>query len=184
MAAADDGRLSIMAASLAASPAVAAPAWADQRAIERVLVDEAGLLDERRFEDWRDLFAEDGHYWVPLRPGQESPDGESSLFYDDRKIMATRFERLRHPNIHSQTPPHRTCRLIGNVVIRGVDAERGECRATSTLIMTDYRLRVQRVFSGHVSHDLRRERDALKIVLKKVELINCDDVFELIAAPL
>ena len=55
------------------------------------------MLDERRFEEWRDLFAEDGHYWVPLKPGQESPMGECSLFYDDRTIMATRFERLRHP---------------------------------------------------------------------------------------
>ena len=161
----------------------AAPEWADQRTIERFIIDEAALLDERRFEDWRELFAEDGHYWVPLRPDQASPDGESSLFYDDRKIMATRLERLRHPNIHSQTPPHRTCRVIGNVVVRHVDHERGEVHATSNLIMTDYRLHVQRVFSGRVSHHLRRAGEHVRIVLKKVELINCDDTFELIAVP-
>ncbi len=159
------------------------PAWADERAIERFLIREVGLLDERRFEDWRDLFTEDGHYWVPLRWGQDSPDGESSLFYDDRKIMATRFERLRHPNIHSQSPAHRTCRIVGNVVIERIDAALGEVHVASNMIMTDYRQRVSRVFSGRVHHLLRRNGDDFKIVLKKVELTNCDDVFELIAVP-
>jgi benzoate/toluate 1,2-dioxygenase beta subunit len=156
----------------------------DQRAVEQFLVHEARLLDERRFEEWRDLFAEDGHYWVPLKPDQASPDGEASLFYDDKGIMQTRFERLRHPNIHSQSPPHRTCHIVGNVVVESVDAARGECSVTSNVIMTDYRMRVQRLFSGRVRHRLRGEADGYKIVLKRVDLINCDDVFELIAVPI
>lgn len=164
------------------TPAMRMP-LADERAIERFLIAEVALLDERRFEDWRELFAEDGHYWVPLRPGQLSPDGESSLFYDDRKIMATRFERLRHPNIHAQTPPHRTCHIVGNVVVERVDETAGECWVTSNMIMTDYRQRVSRVFSGRVRHHLRRDGDGWKIVLKRVDLINCDDVLELVAVP-
>ncbi len=155
----------------------------ERSAVEAFIVNEARLLDERMFEDWRDLFAEDGRYWVPMRPNQKSPDGESSLFYDDRSIMATRFERLRHPNIQSQNPPHRTCRVVGNVVIESLDAGKGECVAGSNLIMTDYRQHVQRLFSGRVHHHLRREGDGFRIVLKKVDLINCDDVFELIAVP-
>jgi benzoate/toluate 1,2-dioxygenase beta subunit len=89
----------------------------DRSAVEAFLIHEAALLDDREFEQWRDLFDEDGYYWVPLRPDQKSPEGESSLFYDDRKVMQTRIERLRHPRIHSQTPPHRTCHLIGNVAV-------------------------------------------------------------------
>jgi ethylbenzene dioxygenase beta subunit len=156
----------------------------DRRAIEDFLIHEVSLLDKRRFEEWRDLFADDGHYWVPLKPGQENPMGESSLFYDDRTIMATRFERLRHPNIHAQTPPHRTCHIVGNVVVENVDTARGEVTVSSTMIMTDFRLREQRVFSGYVTHRLRRTGSDYQIVLKRVDLINCDDVFELIAVPL
>lgn len=156
----------------------------DRRAIEDFLIHEVRLLDERRFEDWRDLFAEDGYYWVPLRPDQTSPDGEASLFCDDRKIMQTRFERLRHPRIHSQTPPHRTCHVIGNFVVDAIDHERGECTIRSTMIMADYRARVQRVFAGAVQHRLRRVGASYLIVLKRVDLINCDDALELIAAPL
>jgi benzoate/toluate 1,2-dioxygenase beta subunit len=158
--------------------------WGDQRSVEKFLIDEVRLLDERRFEEWRDLFTDDGHYWVPLKPDQQSADGETSLFYDDRGIMATRFERLRHPNIHSQTPPHRTCHIIGNVLVENLDAAGGECTVSSNMMMTDYRVGTQRLFSGRVIHRLRRSGSGYKIVLKRVDLINCDDVFELIAAPL
>jgi 3-phenylpropionate/cinnamic acid dioxygenase small subunit len=160
----------------------AASQLGDRREIEDFLVHEAALLDERRFEEWRDLFAEDGRYWVPLRPGQDNPD-ECSLFFDDRSTMQTRFERLRHPNIHSQNPPHRTCHIVGNVVVDSIDAGCGEIVVKSNMIMTDYRLHVQRVFSGRVLHRLRRAGSGYKIVQKRVDLINCDDVFELIAVP-
>jgi ethylbenzene dioxygenase subunit beta len=155
----------------------------DLRTIERFLIHEVQLLDERRFEEWRDLFAEDGVYWVPLEPDQASPDGRASLFYDDKRMMDIRFERLRHPNIHSQSPPHRTCHVIGNVVVETIDEKLRECSVISNMIMTDYRMRNQRLFSGRVQHRLRQEDESYKIVLKRVDLINCDDVFELIAVP-
>jgi benzoate/toluate 1,2-dioxygenase beta subunit len=161
----------------------AAAGLADLRKIEAFLIHEVRLLDDREFEAWRDLFTDDGHYWVPLRRGQKSPDGEASLFYDDRTIMATRFERLRHPNIHAQNPPHRTCHIVGNVTVESVDEASGECMVASNMIMTDYRQRVSRTFSGRVHHRLRRDGDSFKIVLKKVDLINCDDAFEVIAVP-
>lgn len=156
----------------------------DRRAIVDFLTHEALLLDERRFEEWRDLFADDGHYWVPLKPGQASPVREPSLFYNDKAAMEVRFERLRHPNIHSQTPPHRTCRIIGNVSVQIADAERCECVVTSNVMMVGYWIQTQRMFAGRVKHHLRQEGASFKIVLKRVDLINCDAVFELIAVPI
>ena len=35
------------------------------REVEQFLFHEVGLLDDRRFEDWTDLFTEDGYYWAP-----------------------------------------------------------------------------------------------------------------------
>jgi 3-phenylpropionate/cinnamic acid dioxygenase small subunit len=156
----------------------------DRSAIEAFLVYEAALLDDRKFEEWRELFDENGYYWVPLRPDQQSPDDEASLFYDTREVMQTRFERLRHPRIHSQTPPHRTCHLVGNVAVVETDAAAGQCTVRSSLLMADYRLRVQRIFAGKVQHRLRPEGGSYRIVWKRVDLINCDDSFELIAAPI
>ena len=149
--------------------------------VEEFLIHEAALLDDRRFEEWRDLFDEDGYYWVPLRPDQASPETESSIFYDNRQVMQTRIERLRHPRIHSQTPPHRTCHLIGNVAITAVEGS--ECTVRSSLMMADYRLRVQRNFAARVTHRLRAGSNGFRIAWKRVDLINCDDAFELIAVP-
>jgi len=155
----------------------------DRTEVETFLVDEADLLDKRRFEEWHNLFDEDGYYWAPLRPGQESPEDEVSIFYDDRDAMATRIARLRHPRIHSQSPPTRTCRIVANVRIETVDAEERICIAASKLIMADYRQGEQRVFAASVRHKLRRKENDYLIAWKKVELINCDDVFDLIAVP-
>jgi len=170
---------------MAETTAPDATAAFDRAEIEAFLTREADLLDERRFAEWRDLFDEDGYYWVPLRPGQESPDDEVSLFYDDRKTMETRFARLAHPRIHAQSPPTRTCRIVGNFRIEeiGPDAEPGSCIVASKLILVDYRQGEQRLFAGRVHHKLRRAAGGFRIAWKKVELINCDDVFGVIAIP-
>lgn len=155
----------------------------DAREAERFLFHEAKLLDERRFRDWMGLFAEDGTYWVPAVPGQESPFDQASLFYDDRELMQTRIARLEHPRIHVQTPPSRTAHLIGNVVVENSSTP-GEYLVTSTVIMVEYRNEKQRVFAGRQHHRLRREAPGLKILQKRVDLINCDAAFEAMAVPI
>jgi benzoate/toluate 1,2-dioxygenase beta subunit len=156
---------------------------ADRSAIEAFLINEATLLDDRRFEEWRDLFDDDGYYWVPLKPEHVDPGAQAALFYDDREIMQTRINRLRHPFIHAQTPPHRTCHLVGNVTVTDVDVASGECTVRSALIMSDHRVHTQRIFSAHVRHRLRLVDSTYRIAWKRVDLINCDDAHELIAVP-
>ena len=156
----------------------------DRGEIEEFLIHEARLLDERRFRDWMGLFSDDGTYWVPAVPDQESPFDRASLFYDDHDLMRTRIERLEHPRIHVQTPPSRTAHLIGNVLIESVDEAKRECVVRSTVIMVEYRDEQQRIFAGRQHHRLRREGDALRIVQKRVDLINCDSAFEAMAVPI
>jgi 3-phenylpropionate/cinnamic acid dioxygenase small subunit len=161
-----------------------AAAGVDRAAFEGFLIQEASLLDERRFRDWMALFAEDGTYWVPAVPDQKSPFDEASLFYDDRELMKTRIERLEHPRIHVQTPPSRTAHVVGNVVIEAADAAKGEYVVGSTFIMVEYRDDAQRLFAGRQHHRLRRYGDTFRIVQKRVDLINCDGAFEAMAVPI
>lgn len=163
---------------------LALAAGIDRGPFEDFLVDEARLLDERRFRDWMALFAEDGTYWVPAVTDQKSPFDQASLFYDDRELMRTRIERLEHPRIHVQTPPSRTAHLIGNVVIEQTDAGTGEFVIGSTVIMAEYRDDVQRLFAGRQRHRLRRYGETFRIVQKRVDLINCDAAFEAMAVPI
>ena len=156
----------------------------DRAPFELFLFHEAKLLDERRFRDWMALFAEDGTYWVPAVPNQDSPFNQASLFYDDRDLMRTRVERLEHPRIHVQTPPSRTAHLVGNVVVEEADAAKGEYLVGSTVIMAEFRDDTQRVFAGRQHHRLRRDGDSFRIVQKRVDLINCDGAFEAMAVPI
>ena len=156
----------------------------DHRKIELFLIHEARLLDARRFDDWMELFTEDGIYWVPARPGQESPDDESSLFYDDRRLMKTRIARLTHPGMHSQNPPSRCCHLVSNVLVEPAVGGEAEILVTSNAIMVEYRRDDQRIFAGKNTHKLAPSGATFQIASKKVELINCDAAFAGLAVPI
>lgn len=156
----------------------------DRAEVEAFLMYEARLLDDRLFYDWMALFADDGYYWVPARPDQQDPHNQASLFFDDRELMKTRIDRLHHPRIHSQNPPSRTSRVVTNLTVEEADAPAGECLIGSNFNMVEYRQNRQRVFAGRYLHRLRREGDGFRIAWKKVELINCDDIFETLAVPI
>jgi 3-phenylpropionate/cinnamic acid dioxygenase small subunit len=152
-------------------------------AIEAFIHHEVRLLDERRFEEWMELFAEDGFYWAPTEPGQKDPSRTVSLFYDDRNAMKARFARLNHPRIHVQTPPSRTRHLVSGVAIEQGD-EPGEYLVSSNFIMLEYRPGYeQRLYGGQFLHRLRETNGDLRILMKRAELINCDASFSAMAIP-
>jgi len=156
----------------------------DREQFEIFLIHEARLLDERKFEDWMDLFTEKGIYWVPSTTGQPDPYNEASLFFDDRELMKTRIERLRHPRIHIQTPPSRTNHMISNVIVEEAEQEKDTYLISSSMLMGEYRLDVQRFFIGRQFHRLTRKGNSFQISLKRVNLINCDTAFEAMAVPI
>ena len=156
----------------------------DRETLAVFLIREARLLDERRFREWMELFTDDGIYWVPSQPGQESPLNHASLFYDDRQLMKTRVDRLEHPLIHVQTPPSQTVHLVGNVLMEAVDETAGEYAVGSSVVMVEHRLDRQRIFAGRQTHRLRRVGQDLRIAHKRVDLVNCDSAFEAIAVPI
>ena len=152
--------------------------------LEEFVVNEARLLDERRFEEWESLFTADGIYWVPATPNQESPRNHVALFYDNRLSMRERVMRLRHPEIHAQTPPSRTCHLVTNVRLESVDGDANEYVVFSNVMMLEYRPGwEQQTYGGHNLHTLCREKGKLKIKQKRVNLINCDAVMPAISVP-
>jgi 3-phenylpropionate/cinnamic acid dioxygenase small subunit len=151
---------------------------------ELFLIHEVHLLDERRFRDWMNLFTDDGTYWVPAVPNQESPFNQASLFYDDRQLMKTRIERLEHPLIHAQTPPSQTVHLVSNVTIESQNESKGEVLIASNVLMVEYRQDNQRLFAGRQLHRLRRDGGGWRIVSKRVDLANCQAAFEAIAVPI
>lgn len=142
------------------------------RTVEEFIYSEARLLDEREFEAWMALFADDGIYWIPATPGQEDPLGEVSIAYEDRQLIDVRVRRLRHPENYADQPPARTRRVIGNVMLE--DGEDGTIVARSNFTLVEIQNDEQRMFAGEYVHTLRRKGDGFEIVQKRVNLLNCD----------
>src|SRR3954469_23727785 len=83
--------------------------------VQALLYREARLLDERRFDEWLELFTEDAHYWLPIEGGGGA--GGPSLISDTRAAMEERVFRLTRTLAHAQNPPSRTQHDVTNVEV-------------------------------------------------------------------
>lgn len=157
-------------------------ATADLRPYEAFLVHEARLLDEGYFDDWLALFTDDARYWVPIAPGQADPFETISLMYDDRRLLETRVRRLSDPRIYSQEPRSRTSRTVVNLALEPESGEPG-LTLRSKFVLVEYRREDQRLFAGTYTHRLVGEGAAMRIAMKKVELVNCDAPLDGLVVP-
>jgi 3-phenylpropionate/cinnamic acid dioxygenase small subunit len=153
-------------------PAPASSALDTWWRVSHFLALEAALLDERRFDEWLDLYTEDAVYWVPIRPDQPSPTRDVSINYDDRARLRERVGRLSSEFAHAQNPPSRTCHVVGNVRVGERTAD--GIAVTSTFVVTEVRRGVQTVYSGFVEHELVERGDTFGIRQKRVRLLNSD----------
>lgn len=155
------------------------------RAVEAFLYREARLLDAGAFEDWRGLFAEDGLYWIPSEPGQSDPKTTVSILREDKAMLAMRVRRLGHPRAYILEPRPRTVHAVNNVeIVEPADADR-LCRVASALTVHEYRTGDRAVRAARCEHRLRPAGDSFHIVLKRVDLIDCDAVHDtVISIPL
>ncbi len=143
---------------------------------EDILYIEARLLDERRYDDWLGMLAEDVTYWMPSNGDGIDPNREIALVYDDLAKMRNRIGRLATGVAHAQSPPSKTRRLVSNVQL---DATEGNAAIVfSAFILYELRRGKERVFAGRCEYHLRREDDRWKIAAKKVVLVNNDEVID------
>ena len=148
--------------------------------VERFLLQEARLLDERRFSAWLELFADDGVYWLPTRPDQASPQEALSLIYEPRALLAVRVARLERPDMHVQSPPSRTVHHVSAIE---VDSDGADVIARSALIVGEWRAGESRWFAARVLHRLRRTPPGLRIALKRVDLADSEAPHRALAVP-
>lgn len=148
---------------------------------------EAGLLDDRRYDDWLALYTEDCRYWVPVSPDMASPREGPSHFHDDRQVMMVRTHRLANPRTFGAEPSPRTVHIVSGVQVERDDGD--TLVVASSQMMLEYRNRDrfeedQRIFGGRVRHTLRRTPEGLRIAEKRVDLINAEAAFNAMAAPI
>lgn len=100
------------------------------REVEQFLYAEAELLDQRRFDEWLDLFAEDVRYWMPMRRNvkfgeqarETTREGEEVAWFDEGKETLVQRVQQIHTGIHwAEEPLSRVCHMVSNVQLLKVD---------------------------------------------------------------
>jgi 3-phenylpropionate/cinnamic acid dioxygenase small subunit len=107
-----------------------------QREIADFLYREADLLDERRYDDWLALLADDVRYWMPMRRNVKIEDLAEREFtresrdiswFDEGKETLTRRVRQIQTGIHwAEEPVSRISHLISNVQLLEVNPSLAE----------------------------------------------------------
>jgi phthalate 3,4-dioxygenase beta subunit len=108
------------------------------------LVEEAALLDARRWDAWLELLTDDVRYVMPVQvttsvrrtPGTGERAGMAH-FDDDRHSLGKRVERLTTEHAWTEDPPSRTRHLVTNVRTFGAadPADADELRVESALLL-------------------------------------------------
>jgi 3-phenylpropionate/cinnamic acid dioxygenase small subunit len=92
--------------------------------IEAFLYHEAELLDERRYEDWLALLADDVRYWMPMRRNVKfgelerefTREGQDINWFDEGKDTLTRRVQQILTGVHwAEEPLSRLCHVVANV---------------------------------------------------------------------
>ena len=139
-----------------------------------LVVLEARLLDDRRYAEWNELFADDGIYWVPLVPDQPEGLDHTSHLYEDKLLRTLRIERLKSARAFSQQPPSRSHHLLQTPTVESSDRSANRHVVRTAFHYTEAQGDEIQFYVGTVFHHLRVEDGRLRIVQKRVNLLNSD----------
>ena len=151
--------------------------------VEAFLYHEANLLDDRRYEEWLDLLADDVRYWVPMRRNVKfgelerefTREGQDINWFDEGKATLTQRVRQILTGVHwAEEPLSRLSHLVTNVEIleaspTPADAEEVSLRCRFII----YRNRVETetdLLVGRREDSLRRVDGGWQIAKRQVFL--------------
>jgi 3-phenylpropionate/cinnamic acid dioxygenase small subunit len=150
-----------------------------QQEVEAFLYREARYLDERRHTEWLDFFADDLHYFMPIRRNikfgdwdleYSDPESEISYFDEGKDILVGRVRQINTGVHWAEEPVSRFEHIVSNVEIL---EEHGDTVDVASKFYT-YQNRLQdevQVFCGRRYDLLRRDpATTFKIVKRKILL--------------
>ena len=144
---------------------------------------EAELLDERRYQEWLGLLADDIRYWMPMRRnvkfGEEAREftreGSDIAWFDEGKDTLGRRVKQIETGIHWAEEPHsRLSHLVTNVQLQGAEPSFAAPREVSvTCRFLIYRNRVETetdILVGRREDLLRRDGAGWLLARRKIIL--------------
>lgn len=147
---------------------------ASEEQLARFVYREARLIDEKRYDEWLELFTDDAHYWMPLTRGQPDGVNHTSLLYEDKLLLRVRIERLKAGRAFAQQQPSFCQHVLQMPEAVESDDQKQEYLTRAPFVYVETQLDDQIVLAGVVTHQLLRVDGKLRIRQKKVEIVNCD----------
>jgi 3-phenylpropionate/cinnamic acid dioxygenase small subunit len=135
---------------------------------------EARLIDEKRLEEWYELFTDDARYWIPLSRHQMSGITENSLMYEDKLLLKLRVQRLQNPNAYSQAEPSYCQHVLQSPQIEDCGETTGVAITRTAFLYVESQRDTQQIYAGVAWHHLVRPAGELRIRHKKVQLLNSE----------
>lgn len=141
----------------------------------RLVLREGWLLDQRRWDDWLDLYSADSEYWMPcyLENGSVASDPcrqISLIYYSSRAGLEDRVFRIKTGQSLASTPLPRTSHVTNVADVSVTDG--GDIAVESSWATFSYRLEEQYHFFGTQKHVLRRTENGLKIIKRHIIVMN------------
>lgn len=140
-----------------------------RRLVER----EARCLDQRHFDEWLSLYADECLYWAPATPGGGDPRREVAVAFDDRRRLEDRVFRLKTGTAWSQVPASRTVHLVTNLEAFATD-DPAILMLRSNFLISEFRAGESRTLAGWYGHRIARRGKDWEIRVKQVNLTECD----------
>lgn len=140
------------------------------RDIEQFLYYEARLADTHAYDAWEALWTDDAIYWIPANGENTDPETQMSFVYDNRSRIGVRVKQLKTGKRHTQTPRSQLARVISNIEFIRQQGEEIEVRAS--MMIYEESLRGEVVWAARNTYRLRQVEGGLKLVRKKVVLVN------------
>lgn len=147
---------------------------ATERAITHLVTQECRLLDDQHFDRWLTLYDDHCAYWIPAERDAADPRQKVTLEFHDRRRLIDRVARLGTGLAYSQWPASRTSRVCGGLEIWPADDQNQEWRVRCNFMMAEHQVDHIRTLAGWYGFALRRYADDWKIVVKQVNLLDCD----------
>lgn len=142
--------------------------------LTQFVYDEARLIDEKRFEEWYQLFTDDAYYWMPLTRGQPDGENHTSLLYEDKLLLRVRIDRLKNPHSFSQHQASFCQHVLQAPQLESANGEGTGWVMRTPFLYLESQLDTQQLLTGVCRLHLVQLDGRLRIRLKKVELLNCD----------
>lgn len=133
---------------------------------------DAFLLDSQRLDEWCDLFADDGIYWVPMSATQTDRAQHQSITVEDKLVLQIRAARLKNPKNYPQQSGIASQHVLQAPQIEEADAAANRYRLRTAFFYAEVRGETQLILTGTLRHTLRSGPRGLEIVERRVDLLN------------